>query len=374
MAVHTSIETAAVDELFLDASNPRLGRRNVEKNLSQDDILSLMQKFTLDELGISIINGGFWPQEAVIVVKEKIGKTVRNVVVEGNRRLAACKMLKLAIDEEKVSEPWKTYVSELDKQSLNALKETLKSIPYILADSREDVRAYLGFRHVTGIKQWEPAEKAEYIDSLISAGLTYKEVTDQIGSKVGHVRQAFISYRILLQMEEQEAIFVPAVEEKFSVLTLSLRTDGVRSYLGVNIQASEDTAKRPIPDDKLNHLVKFALWLFGDENTSPIITDSRAVEKFGKVLQNSKAVEYLESTKNPKLETANRIAGGDAVEVAESIELSASHLEEALSTAHLVKADKRVRGGVERLVKDVAQLLLSFPDFKTLICNEGKKP
>src|SRR5207244_2056422 len=120
--------------------------------------------------------------------------------------------------------------------------------------------------------------------------------------------------------------------------------------------------------DKIDHLVKFALWLFGDEGTTPIITDSRAIEKFGKILQNEKAVEYLESAKNPKFETASRIAGGDAAEVSESIEISAFHLEEALSTIHLVKSNKRVRGGAERLVKDVAQLLVSFPELKALVC------
>lgn len=156
-------------------------------------------------------------------------------------------------------------------------------------------------------------------------------------------------------------------------MTLSLRTDGVRSYLGVDIQADEEAAKRPIPSDKLDHLVKFALWLFGDKDTTPMITDARAIEKFGKILENEKAVEYLESTRNPKLETANRIAGGDAADVSESIELSAFHLEEALSTVHLVKANKRVRAGAERLVKDVAQLLVSFPELKALICDEGKR-
>ncbi len=373
MAVHTKIQTASVEDLFLDPKNPRLGRRNVEKNLSQLETLALMQKFTLDEIGTSIVASGFWPQEAVIVVQDRIGRTTRNVVVEGNRRLAALKMLQQAVDNEKVPEPWKSLVGALTRQQINALKDTLGCIPCIRADSREDVRAYLGFQHVTGIKQWEPAEKAEYINSLIDAGLTYKEVTDQIGSKVGHVRQAYLSYRILLQMEEQEGIYIPAVEEKFSVLTLSLRTDGVRSYLGVDIQADEEAAKRPIPSDKLDHLVKFALWLFGDKDTTPMITDARAIEKFGKILENEKAVEYLESTRNPKLETANRIAGGDAADVSESIELSAFHLEEALSTVHLVKANKRVRAGAERLVKDVAQLLVSFPELKALICDEGKR-
>ncbi len=212
MAVHTKIQTASVEDLFLDPKNPRLGRRNVEKNLSQLETLALMQKFTLDEIGTSIVASGFWPQEAVIVVQDRIGRTTRNVVVEGNRRLAALKMLQQAVDNEKVPEPWKSLVGALTRQQINALKDTLGCIPCIRADSREDVRAYLGFQHVTGIKQWEPAEKAEYINSLIDAGLTYKEVTDQIGSKVGHVRQAYLSYRILLQMEEQEGIYIPAVE------------------------------------------------------------------------------------------------------------------------------------------------------------------
>lgn len=373
MPVHTKIEHAGVDDLFLDSNSPRLGRRNVEEDLSQPDILALMQKFTLDELGISIAQSGFWPQEAVIVVREKIGKSLRNVVVEGNRRLAACKMLKQAVEKDKAPEPWKSIIGDLDKQQLKKLKDTLANIPYLLADSRDDVRAYHGFRQVTGMKQWEPAQKAEYIDSLIDSGLTYKGVAELIGSREGFVRTAYISYRILLQMEEQEDIYIPAVEDKFSVLTLSLRTEGVRTYLGVNIQADEETAKTPIPPDKLDHLVKFALWLFGDEDTTPIITDSRKIEKFGKVLLDDKAVEYLETAKSPKFETADRIAGGDATDVAESIELSAFQLEEALSTVHLVKTNKRVREGAERLVRDVAQLLLSFPDLKALICGEGKK-
>jgi hypothetical protein len=375
MAVHTEIHFAPVDELYLDPKNPRLGRREVEKHLSQAEILALMQRFTLDEIGVSVVNAGFWPQEALVVVREplgKAGKALHNVVVEGNRRLAAVKMLKLAVEGGEV-EPWRSLVGDLKKPQLKKLTETLVHIPYILVDSRDDVRAYIGFRHVTGIKQWDPAEKAEYINSLIASGMNYKQVTDCIGSKVGFVRQAYISYRILLQMEEQEEIHIPSVEEKFSVLTLSLRTEGVRTFLGVDIQADEKTAKRPIPKDKLDHLVKFALWLFGTEEVEAIVTDSRKIEKFGRILLDEKAVEYLDQAANPKFEMADRIAGGDAIEVAEAIEQSAFQLEEALGTVHLVRADKRVRDGVKRLVQDVAQLLTTFPQFKTLICDEGKK-
>ena len=331
MAVHTTIQTADIDELFLDPTNPRLGRQNVKKNLAQDAILDIMCKFTLDELAVSILRSGFWPQEALVVVPEKVGRASKLVVVEGNRRLAALKLLQLA-QKGDAPDDWQEIYNNHSKKEHTALKKLLANIPYLLADSRADVQSYLGFRHVTGIKQWEPAEKAEYISNLIESGMSYKEVTEAIGSKVASVRQNYISFQILLQMEEEKKIHLPSVEEKFSVLTLSLRTDGAQSYLGVNISLDPDKAKRPIPPSKVKHLVNFALWLFGNKakGIAPIITDSRKIDQFGKVLESSKAVQYLEKTPSPRFQTAYRIAGGDASDVAEYLEQACFQLEEAL--------------------------------------------
>lgn len=251
----------------------------------------------------------------------------------------------------------------------------LENVPYILADSRKDVQAYLGFRHVTGIKQWDPAEKAEYISELIESGLTYKEVTELIGSKISSVRHSYVSFRILLQMDEEKRIHVPSVEKKFSVLTLSLRTDGVQSYLGVKMLLDPDKAKRPIPPSKINHLVKFALWLFGnnEKGIDPIITDSRKIEQFGKVLQSTKALQYLEKTPSPRFQTAYRIAGGDAADVADYIEQACFQLEEALGVIHHVTTAPRVQEASKRMVKDVEQLLTVYPKLKPIICGSKTK-
>ena len=316
MAVHTTIETAAIDELLMDPKNPRLGRQRVQEGLSQNQIMEVMENFTLDEIAISIIQSGYWPQEALIAVEEKPGKLT---VVEGNRRLAALKWLKRAINGTTVPDAWSDLLEEhATKKEIKSLEKIFAAVPYIRADSRKDVEAYLGFRHVTGIKQWEPAEKAEYISKLVDSGMSYQEVTDAIGSKVQTVRQNYISFRILLQMDELRGVHVPSVEEKFSVLTLSLRTDGVQTYLGVDILMDPDNAKRPIPASKLKHLEKFALWLFGNDEKSiePVMTDSRKIEQFGKILESDKAVHYLETAKPPRFETAYRIAGGDASDVA----------------------------------------------------------
>ena len=61
-------------------------------------------------------------------------------------------------------------------------KKLFTKIPYILADSRQDIESFLGFRHVTGIKQWQPAQKAQYIAKLIDErGMNYEEVMRKIG-------------------------------------------------------------------------------------------------------------------------------------------------------------------------------------------------
>src|SRR5262249_594274 len=123
-------------------------------------------------------------------------------------------------------------------------------------------------------------------------------------------------------------------------------------------------ARTPVPPDKLDHLVKFALWMFGNDEREPVVTDSRQVDRFGKVLQSPQALAYLERTKLPKLELAFRLAGGDQPETCELIEQAADNVEQALSTAHHHTDSEPVGKAVRRLGKDTVQLLSVFPDIK----------
>ena len=290
------IQTEAPGNLYLDSQNPRLGRHNIEKGLTQDEILEVMKDWTLEELAVSFLESGFWPQEALIAVPDAVpgkrGPVL--VVVEGNRRLAALKMIAKARAKEKgLSDRWAEIIRGYKIVDFARLEQ----IPYILKKSREEVRAYIGYRHVTGIKEWNPAEKAEYIAYLIEQEkLSYEQVRKRIGSKMPTVRQNYISFRLLLQMESNsDKIDVGRVENRFSVLYLSLRTRGVQTYLEIDIEADPETAKKPVPPGKLKELENFAKWLFGAKEQDPIISDSRHVDDFGRILENSSAVEYLES-------------------------------------------------------------------------------
>ncbi|UYT54529.1 hypothetical protein OHI65_09200 [Brucella sp. MAB-22] len=358
MAVHQKLEFAKVDDLFLDPLNPRLGRSNTGPKVPQARILKLMRDWTLDELAVSFMESGFWVQEALLVVKEELYGSERLVVVEGNRRLASLKLLQAAAQGDDVDRKWKQII-----ESGKIPKDLFDSVPYLVADSRQDIDVFLGFRHVTGIKEWPPAEKAEYIAKLIDEnGYSYQEVMRKIGSKTPTIRQNYISYRLLLQMEEVEGISIDKVEERFSVLFLSLRTEGVKTYLNIDVLAEPKAAKRPVPSDKLAHLVNFSRWLFGNEKVPPLVADSRQVDNFGHILESEKAVEYLERTVEPRFDTAFQLAGGDAPEIARLIDSAADDIEAALSRVHLYADDTSVRQAVSRLGQDSFQLLRSFPE------------
>lgn len=374
MPVAPKIKYAKVDDLYLDPTNPRLGRRVASAKLAQDKVLDAMKDWTLDELATSFLESGYWPQEAVIVVREPLYGTERIVVVEGNRRLAALKLLKQAFDGAPSSSRWRELIlgQELPKHFFD-------EIPYIEVASRKDVSAYLGFRHVTGIKEWNPAEKAQYIAKLIEEeNLSYDDVRRKIGSKTPTVRQHYIAYRLLLQMDDHDEIDVDRVEEKFSVLYLSLRTAGAQKFLDINIQATPEQARQPVPPGHLQNLANFSKWLFGDKKAEPLFTDSRFVDSFGTILESDDAVEYLERTDNPRFELAFRKAGLGEASIIEYVGIAADNVQLALQEAHIHKRSDKVQKAVRRLSADVLQLISIFPaieeELKKDLCGDAGTP
>jgi len=366
MAIGTELKYAKLDELCLDPTNPRLGRSNKGRDVPQTKVLEMMKDWNIEELAVSFLESGFWVQEALLVVEEKIYGKNNLVVVEGNRRLAALRFLKDASEGMPISRAWKEMV-----EGVKIPPNLFKKIPYLKAGSREDINAFLGFRHVTGIQQWRPAEKAEYITKLIEQDkMTYEEVMRKIGSKKQTVRQHYISYKLLLQMENLEDISIEHVEDKFSVLYLSLRTKGVQQYLNIDIMAPPNIAKKPVPNDKLEDLKNFALWLFGDEKHEPLLADSRQVDKFGRILESKEGVEYLERTEEPKFDVALRISGGDEPELIRLIERATDNVELVLGTAHHYKKSERLIEAIKRLNEDVEQLTKIFPALSKNLTKE----
>lgn len=371
MAISTKLDYAKLDELYLDPKNPRLGRHHVKAGLSQEKILDLMRDWVLDELAVSYLESGFWTHEALLVSREELDGKSQLVVVEGNRRLAALKYLHAAVKKKDVPSKWQSLV-----EGVEVPDSLFDYIPYILVDSRQEIEAFLGFRHVTGVKEWNAEEKAQYIAQLIDGGMTYQQVMRKIGSNTPTVRRNYISYRLLLQMEDSLEDFSPEdARRRFSVMFLSLRTEGVQKYLHIDISADPAEAQRPVPQEHLDALANFAQWLFGSKgrNQDPLFSDSRRVEDFGQVLENQQVVEYLEQEENPSFEHACQLAGVNKSEILQLLNRAANNVKLVLSEVHHHEKEEDIQQAVRRLGIDVRQLLKVFPSIrKELDEQEGK--
>ena len=140
------IKYASLKKLHLDSENPRLPQRIAQQGeMAVQEYMAI--KANIVELMRSIGENDYFPGEPLLVVPIKKGKS-EYTVVEGNRRLCALKLLKNP-----------RLVSVKTQAILTASKEaTFKPdpIPVIIFNSRDGILNYLGYRHITGIKAWDP--------------------------------------------------------------------------------------------------------------------------------------------------------------------------------------------------------------------------
>ena len=352
------IKHAELDRYALDPQNPRLGRSAQRENLSQDQVLEKMNSWSLEEIATSFLESGFWAHEAVLCIEEELDGKNRLVVIKGNRRIAALLRLRRAFSGDEQSRKWREMVN-----GQQASEELFQQVPYILLNNRSEIDAFLGFRHVTGIKQWAPLEKAQFIAKLLEGNdLSYKEVMRQIGSKTETVQRNYIAFSIFEQMENLEGIDIQKVEAKFSVLFLSLRSGYVQDFLDIRgkFHVPPREVKPTIKGDAIDKLREYVRWLFGDIENAPVVTDSRDVDRFARVLNSAEGLQYLRSVTRPSLDKALVIAGGDPKELVDLITTAAYSVEESLSSIHHHADDPQLLNTVKRLNANVRQLCKIF--------------
>lgn len=78
------------------------------------------------------------------------------IVLEGNRRLAAVKLL---LEPEKLlREGARRRVPEISPEKL----DTCRKLPVIVVKDREEADGYIGFKHVNGPSRWSSLAKAKF--------------------------------------------------------------------------------------------------------------------------------------------------------------------------------------------------------------------
>ena len=248
----------------------------------------------MEELAQSYLDNGFFQHEPLIVVRG----TDHDTVVEGNRRLAALKMLHDAPEADGLGFVGITPAPE----QLDALRE----IPCFVISNRDHVHAYVGFRHIGGLKTWPPEAKARYllaeVRRLVDEKVPdpFKELGRRVGSNAQGVRNPYLAIRLLLHAREEFGRKVSYVQDhRFGVWLRCMNSADIRTYIGLDQARTYheiESALEGIDPQKLGEVLSD---LEGKEGASrAVLADSRYVTIYGRALMDDRAHKVLRSTRD----------------------------------------------------------------------------
>lgn len=286
-----------IQNLLFDPENPRIPEglnghdegEVLEWMLRNADLLGLMS---------SIGATGYSNAEPLLAISD--GKD-KFIVVEGNRRLAA---LKLLLNPERATVR-RSAVKDCVEQSTHRPTH----VPVIVSNTRSEVLAYLGYRHITGVKPWGPLQKAKYLKQLFnyyasqgqSPEASLRQIAKVAATKTGYAKK--ILSTLALYDEALESAFwgineIDSNSIDFSILSTALAYESISSY----IQA-EYTDEFSVRTVNVPHIKDIFSWLYvKDVGGKARVPESRKLSALARVIANPVALEVFKSGR--KLEDA----------------------------------------------------------------------
>ena len=218
----------SIDELLLDLNNPRLGSTS-----SQSEALASIVRLNLghfQNLMESIRDDGLDPGDSLYVVRSEDGQDF--VVLEGNRRLSALKVLSNPDVLAGTDLPEATKMS-LVREASGFERSQVEPIHCVRFDDREEANDWIRRRH-TGVAggegriTWKPLEIQRF-----SGDCTTIDVIDFVGRNAGYSKA---------EWEKAQAALGGG---KSTNLTRLLESAAGQSHLEINVE-TEPSRKTPL--------------------------------------------------------------------------------------------------------------------------------
>ncbi len=263
-----------IHSLRLDSENPRLPADKFGED--QEDLAVYMElafdAFTVAE---SIASHGFFNSEPLIVM----AKESTFVVLEGNRRLTALLGLVDAQVRSSFSNPppWESLAIQagLTADSL---------IPVVVVSSRDEATPIVGFRHISGILQWQRYAQARYIARLVDeSNLSYAAVAEMIGIDKTRVANLYRDQAIVNQAKSL-GIDTGPMEETFSLMDVAMSSPKLREHIGAPLGLRLEPGVEPIAVENASNLQELITWIYGNDVQAPVVSESRQISKLGNVV------------------------------------------------------------------------------------------
>ena len=328
-----SFDEIHIDSLEFDKKNPRLPS-NLQ-NAPEDDILRyLASKTGIERLMASIGENGFFNGEAIVVIQRT---PCKYTVIEGNRRLAALRLLKM---------PELAGQMRGVARVADAAKNKPDKVPAYVVESRDDTLQYLGFRHISGVQRWDPLSKARYLEALFNrtkgeSSLRYTAVAREIGSTAPAVRRnldALAAYKIIEQKDFYDLEDVEEQRFQFGTFYTAIGNTEIGNFVGVK---EDGDPAHPIMNPGVvneKHLEELTRLMFEkDSSGNTKLGESRNIGKLSDVLDNPKSLAALRSGQS--LETAYRLTPHGREEFVRHINRAIDELKNANANLYAVEHD-----------------------------------
>ncbi|WP_084124940.1 hypothetical protein [Demequina sp. NBRC 110054] len=322
--------------LALDPENPRLP--DAVQNTSQADLLTYLYKNdVLDELAASFVANDYFPNEPVLVLPPN--DEGMRIVVEGNRRAATLMILAGAPTASAAGLEFDLAPTPTEEQL-----SSFSVIPAVEVEDRDELKSYLGYRHIGGILPWSAEAKARWIyqnvNEQAAAGSQrpFYDVGRMLGSNSLGVRNRYLAWRLLREARTEGGAETSYVEgERFSVWGLLAGSDRLKGYIGIDRRVSEfadvEAAFESIDMDKVVEIVRD---LSPVDGRRPVLSDSRDVGTYVDVISDERASQLLRKYGDLELAASTLERGA----LTERLQTQARELEALATDARRLDVDE----------------------------------
>lgn len=274
------IGPVVVDQLKLDLDNPRF----VDLRFTEeaDMIEYLYANADLPELLLSILTSGFMDFEPIVVRRGD------NVVLEGNRRVAALRLIKDGALRDVLGIKLPADVTAA------AMPDQIRAV---LVNDAAEARKFIGFKHINGPQKWDAMSKAKYAADWHADGASLEEISRSLGDTFNTVTRLVEGYRVYKQ-----ALGLGFDPERrtarrfaFSHLYTALTRSSIKKWLDLQSDGTID----PVPEANADRLKQLMSWLYGQGEREPAVVQSQNpdLNRLADVIGNERTLEMLQTTR-----------------------------------------------------------------------------
>lgn len=240
----------SIDNLKLDVKNPRFSYQST-KEMNQTEIVKyLVANYAVYELAKDIAINGYLLNEEPIVCKE--GESY--VVLEGNRRIAACKIL---------LNPYK-YLSTQRAKELTKYDEIDEKLTCNIAPNRRDADTLIYNKH-TGIplQKWDKVSQDAFLVNLIKEdNLSVEQVAFRLNVTQSEIRKALRRHAVhqysikLFQTEPYELEQILYGSFPITNFERFYEDEQGAKFLGISFNSNGEIQQK-LPKEEFNNRFRF---------------------------------------------------------------------------------------------------------------------